>query len=299
MSNENLQNHQEEINLKEILDIILDKKLLISSITLIAAVLSVIYSLSLPNIYSSNALIAPTSNDTSMNTKLGAFSSIAGMVGMDMPSQSGDKSAEAIERINSYDFFIDEFLPNIKFANLVAAKSWDKSTNTVLYNKSIFDPNIKKPTNQEAFEIYKSILNITQDSRTSFVVLKIEHVSPFIAQKWLELIITQINNYMRELDKTVAKNSIEFLNISALETNLSGTKEAIFNLMENQIQVLTLAEATNDYVFKRISSPIAPERKSKPSRASICISGTIFGFIFSIFLSLFLHYFRRVIQKFS
>tara|TARA_X000000368_G_C22981704_1_gene690219 strand:- start:718 stop:1368 length:651 start_codon:yes stop_codon:yes gene_type:complete len=216
-----------------------------------------------------------------------------------MPSQSGDKTAEAIERINSYDFFIDEFLPNIKFANLVAAKSWDKSTNTVLYNKSIFDPNIKKPSNQEAFEIYKSILDITQDSRTSFVVLKIEHVSPFIAQKWLELIITQINNYMRELDKTVAKNSIEFLNISALETNLSGTKEAIFNLMENQIQVLTLAEATNDYVFKRISSPIAPERKSKPSRASICISGTIFGFIFSIFLSLFLHYFRRVIQKFS
>ena len=95
---------------------------------------------------------------------------------------------------------------------------------------------------------------------------------------------------MREIDKDIAKNSIDFLNSKAQETNLSDIKDVIFSILETQIQTLTLAEANKDYVFKIISSPIAPERKSKPSRSSICIMGTILGFIFSIISSLILHF---------
>ena len=50
------------------------------------------------------------------------------------------------------------------------------------------------------------------------------------------------------------------------------------SLIQDQVQVLMLAEASDDYVFKPIVSPIAPEKKSKPSRALICILGTIIGF---------------------
>ena len=65
------------------------------------------------------------------------------------------------------------------------------------------------------------------------------------------------------------------------------------SLIQDQVQVLMLAEASDDYVFKPIVSPIAPEKKSKPSRALICILGTIIGFMISITLSLYLHYFRK------
>lgn len=303
MNNDNSQNHDDEIDFKEIFLILWNKKLLIIAITTIAAVISISYALSLPNIYSSKALLAPTAADESLNSKLSSYSSIAGLAGISLPANTGSKSAEAIERIKSYDFFVNLFVPNIKFENLVAVNRWIQVNNTIAYDESIFDktknewvreiqyPMLAKPSNQEAYEVYSQILTISENKKNSFITISIEHHSPFIAEKWLNLIIQNINHHMRELDKNIAKNSIDFLNISAQNTNLSEIKVAISKLVENQIQTLTLAEANKDYVFKPISSPIAPEKKSKPSRAFICILGTIFGLIFSVFLSFMLHFF--------
>jgi hypothetical protein len=179
---------------------------------------------------------------------------------------------------------------------LVAAESWDQSTNTIIYNQDINSLSAKV-SNQEAYESYKGMLYISDDKKSIFLNMRIEHISPFIAQQWLELIIYNINNHMRNLDKIVAQNSIDFLNISAQETQLSEIKGVIYKLIENQIQVLTLTEADKDYIFKPVSSPIVPERKSGPSRASICISGTLFGFMMSLFISLILHYRKSFLLK--
>lgn len=286
-------NYNDTIDFKELFKIIWSKKLFIIIITITAASASVYYSLTLPNIYTSKALLAPTSTSSnSLNNQLGAISSIAGIAGINMQPNSSDKTAEAIERMQSYDFFVNEFLPNIEVRNLVAAISWNKNNNSILYDEILLQDIGSGLSKQKAFEIYTSLFNVSQDSRTSFVLIKIEHISPFIAQKWLNLIIKKINNHMRELDKSVAESSIDFLNNKAQETKLSDLREVIFNLIENQIQALTLAEATEDYIFKPITSPLAPEKKSKPSRASISISGTIAGFILSIILAFILHYTR-------
>ena len=101
-----------------------------------------------------------------------------------------------------------------------------------------------------------------------------------------------INKHMREIDKNIAENSIIFLKKSSQETYLSDIKVAIFKLIENQIQTLTLVESTEDYIFKSIVSAIAPEKKSRPSRSLICIMGTFLGLMMGIVISLVLHYFN-------
>ena len=45
-------------------------------------------------------------------------------------------------------------------------------------------------------------------------------------------------------------------------------------------------EAKEDYVFKIIDSPYAPELKSRPKRLQISIIGFIVGLVISIFLSI-------------
>ena len=258
-------------------------------------IISVIYSLSLPNIYASQSILTPASSQESLSDKLGSFSSFAPAIpGISLPKTSVNKSLEGIERIKSFDFFVDRFLPNIKFQNLVAAKKWDQATNTIIYDKKMFNHIdrvwLEKPSNQEAYEIYTEILSVLQSDKTSLVSMRIEHLSPFVAEKWLKLIIKNINNHMREIDKNLAKNSIDFLNISAQKTNLSEIKSVIFRLMENQIQILTLAESNEYYIFKPISSPIAPEKKSRPARSIICILGTLLGLVIGICISLVSHY---------
>ena len=289
----------DEIDLAEIFKILWENKKIIIGFTTFSAIFSVFYALSLPNIYSSNALLAPTSPEESLQSKIGA-TSLGGLAGLNIPKDYVKKSTEAIERIKSYDFFIEEFIPNIKYENLVAVKTWDKKTNTLIYNKDLYDNKLnkwvekngssQKPSTQQAYKVYRQILQISEDKLSALVSISIEHKSPYVAQSWVDLIIRNINDYMRKIDKTIAQNSIDYLNEIYLDTSLTEIKDVTARLIENQIQKLTLAEANKDYILKPIVSPIAPERKSKPSRSTICIMITILGFMLSLVISLVHHF---------
>ena len=120
----------DEINFAEVFNALWKRKYLIISTTFVAAILSVYISLSIPNTYTSGALLSPANEDNS--SKLGAYSSIAGMAGISLPGDKINPSQEAIERIKSYDFFVDQFLPYIEYENLVASKNWNQKDNVII-----------------------------------------------------------------------------------------------------------------------------------------------------------------------
>lgn len=289
------QNNQ-EIDLRDLLKILFDKKILIASITSFAALISIIYALSLPNIYTSSAILAPSSPDESLSSSLGQFSGIASFAGFRLPNTAVTKSDEAIKRIKSYDFFQKRFLTNIQLENLLAVKKWSSEKNKLIYNNDIYDDSSakwvdnKKPTEQEAFIFFKKILKVNKVSGTGFYNISIDHKSPNIAKKWLDLIILNINESMREIDKQNSLNSISFLNELESSTNIQSVKAMTANLLEIQMQTLMLASSNEAYIFKIIDSPIAPEKKSGPSRSLICILGTLFGGMISLLISFFMHY---------
>lgn len=294
MNGLNTKNHDDDIQIMELLLIIWKKKVLASSIISLAIIISVTYALSLPNIYSSNALLAESNPTESLTSKISEFSPIASIAGINIPNTSSSKVDEAIARINSYDFFIKEFLPYIKYEDLVAAESWNQTTNTISYKKKLFNSSemkwlLNKPSHQEAFEIYNSKLSVSQKDN-GFVSITITHVSPNITKQWLNIIIKNINDYMREIDRIQAKNSIDFLNQTASKTNINQIKEAISRLLENQIQTLMMVESNEDYILKQIISPIAPEKKSGPARTVIVLFGLILGTFFAILMPILLHY---------
>ncbi len=300
----NIDTYDDEINLREIFFFLWKKKIFIGLITFLFAVSSIFYSLNLPNIYTSFAILAPANNDNSLSSKAGPLPGLASFAGINL-GESGTKSEEAIERIKSYDFFSKYFLPNIKLENLMAAKEWDPKDDLITYHESEYDP-IKGiwirdvsypkktiPSSQEAYEEkYKKILNINVNKNTGFISLSISHESPMIAKQWLDIIIFNINESMRAIDKLYAENSIDYLNKTSDSTNIKSIRDVISNLLENQMQTLMIAYSSDDYVFKIIESPIAPEKKSSPARAFICILGTIVGGLVSITIAL-IQFFRN------
>ena len=62
-----------EVDLKEIILLFWKKKLSIIFLTSIFAALSVLYALSLPNIYQSSSLLAPTDQQESLSSKLSSY----------------------------------------------------------------------------------------------------------------------------------------------------------------------------------------------------------------------------------
>lgn len=293
----NLQNENtQEITLRELIDLFFSKWKFISAITLFFAIISVIYAISLPNIYTSKALLSKTNNDQSAMGMLSQFSGMASLAGISLPTDSGDRSIEAIEKVRSFEFFNNNFLPYINLHDLLATDDWDHETNTLIYDEKSYDskknqwirevsyPKKTIPSAQEAYKTYKAIMNISQDVKTSFISLTVEHHSPYIAKEWADTIISEINNNMKEKDKISALKSIDFLNNQLPTVNYAEVREAISKLQQEQMKQLMLIESNEDYILTVLDSPYASELKSSPNRALICMLITIFGFMASLLM---------------
>ena len=217
----------DEIDLRALFNIAWNAKFFIILFTSVVALSSVVYAIWLPNTYTSSVLLSPVNQNDSLSSKIGSYSALAGLAGVSLPGEAASKSAEGIERIRSFSFFEKYFLPNTSTKDLIAAIDWNHEENIVIYDEDLYDVNtgtwirevsypLKRiPTAQEAYKIYKEKIAIFEDKKTKFVSISISHVSPYVAKNWIDIIVKNINESMREQDKKIASNAIIFLNESA------------------------------------------------------------------------------------
>ena len=105
--------------------------------------------------------------------------------------------------------------------------------------------------------------------------------------------INQIDQVMRDQDRQTATKSIEYLNSLAPTVFNEDIKKALSALQQEQMKRLMMVEANDNYVFKVLDSPIAPELKSQPKRSLIVIWGTILGMVLSALGVLVFNYTRK------
>ena len=299
----------DEIDPRELFYALWEMKFYIGAITSVFAFISILYALALPNIYQSNAILIPVEDDSRMSGMMAQYSGMASLAGISLPGETITKTKEAIARIESYEFFSNYILPNIKLENLFAVKQWDQLKNTITYKESIYKsdlnewvrkvkaPKSKVPSSQEAYRNFKEVLNVYEDKNTLFVSISIEHESPIIAQRWVELITNQIDLVMRAKDKQQALKAVEYLNDLVPTIKLEEIKKVISSLQQEQLKRLMMLEASESYIFKYLELPIVPEMKSNPKRSLIVIIGTILGLVFSAIGSLFFVHTRKKFQK--
>ena len=158
-----------EIDLSEIFDVLWKGKWIIVSLTAFVSVLAVIYSLLLPNIYESKAVLTPADSSNSISRSLQNYAGLAGLAGINLNTASDESnSAQAMQKLRSLSFFENNILPNIFLPDLMALKSWDLRTNTLNYDKRIYDektktwvrdyshPSTQIPSAQESFKIFRT-----------------------------------------------------------------------------------------------------------------------------------------------
>ena len=293
----------DEIGLLELFYVLLEGKWIIVSVTSFVSIIGVIYSLLLPNIYESKALLVPINASSSISRSLGGYSSLAGLAGISLPSGGNEgNSVKAIQKISSLSFFENNIMPNIYLPDLMAVKSWNSKTNTVTFDENIYEVNTNTwirdfsypqqqiPSAQESFEVFKLHLTLSEDKKTGSNTLSIKHQSPFIAKQWAELIVNEVNSFYRQKDKSESEKSVIYLNQQISMTGLSEIKQVLAQLLQEETKTLTLIEANQSYVFDYIDPPAVMERKSAPKRSIICILAGLFGIVLGILIVLFVHY---------
>ena len=284
----------DEIDLKELFNVLWTAKKLIILITAIFAIGSVVYSLSLDNHYKSESLLLARS--ASENQGLSKYSNLAAMAGISLPSSGVDKAAQMIELIKSRKFVkhlmtFENILPSI-----LAAKSYNNSTQELLFNQKLYESETKTwknkliPSYLKAHKAYINMLSIAQNKKTGFISISIEHLSPVFAKDFLELIIRESNELLRKKDMEESKQGLEYLTSELSKTPFVEIKESINALIEVQLETQMLAQINQDYILIEIEPPFIPEQKSKPTRASICAMGTMLGGMLSVLIVLIRHY---------
>jgi len=293
MTNQNL-----EIDLKELLQLFWREKFLLIGITTIFAVGSVLFALSKPNLFKSEALLFPVSEDSASSGLANSLGGIAALTGINMGGGNSNQKI-ALETLRSRAF-LGEFIEKRGIlVELMALKEWDYKTNLITLDPSIYDSSQNvwvrevregkqpKPSLWEAHKELNDMIEISTTKSSGSILLSISSQSPFLAKQWLEWMIEDLNSWMKDKDISEAKKNIHYLNDKLQSTQLSEMQTVFYQLIEEQTKKLMLAEVQDEYVFKVIDPAVVPEDKDSPNRAIICVLGTFLGVVLSFIVGLF------------
>ena len=294
----------DEIDLRELATVLWSGKRTILSVTALFAVVAVTVALLIPNQYQATAVVSPaqTGNSSMLGAMASQFGGLASLAGIKVPAEEGGETQAAMEILQSWSF-IEEFIKtNNLAADVFAADGWNRKTNKLSYNSSLYDSQQKQwvrnppagktiePTSWELYKEFSERLSVSTDKNTGMISISIEHYSPMLAKQWVDLYITTINNYMRDRKLEQTNSNIEYLEAQIEKTAIAGMKEVFYQIIEEQIKNKMLAEASPEYAFVTVSHAMVPEEKSTPKRGLICILAVLLGAMISIFVVLIRHY---------
>ena len=281
----------DEIDLNDILNTLILNRILIFSVTVLFALSSIVYSLNLTNQYRSEAIMS-VAGTTASSGALSGLNGLAGLTGISLPMADDDKSVIAIQIVESRGFLrhlitFEGILPSI-----MAAKSYDSESQKIQFDPEIYDYSKSqwigdkgkglqsKPSYLETYDVYMKGISILKDLNTNLITISFEHISPVFAKEFLELIIRETNQLLRNQDLKESSDAIEFLLSEIPQSSLMSMKNAINQLVLKELETQMMAKVSTEYVFKIIEPPFVPEKKSRPSRALIVIAFSFLGGVF-------------------
>lgn len=297
----------DEINLRELFTVLWVDKIKIITVMAMFAILSVFYALSVPNQYRASALLEPAQQQSGgLSGALSQLGGLASLAGVSLGSGESSESQIAQRIMQSWSFVEGFIKTNNLEIDVFAAKGWDRASGKLEIDEDLYDSGttewlvknnetnkVGMPSSWELFETFTDILSVSEDKKTGLVSMSVEYYSPQIAQQWLDMYISAINQHMQERQMAKVTRNIEYLEAQIAKTTIAEMKEVFYTIIEEQLKSKMLAEANPDYAFVAVSSSMVPEQKSQPKRALICILGTLLGGILSVLMVLIMHYAKK------
>ncbi len=300
-----------DVDLFQLIKVLWQGKLIISSVTLFAAVISVVFALQQPNIYRSEALLA--TDDSNSGGGLGGLAAqvggLASLAGINVPVNGAGQKSIGLAKLQSRQFLGAFAERHNILPQLIAAKGFDSSNGELIYNPEIYDvaskawqrevdPPLKpEPSFQEAYEEMMGILAVSEDPLTGFVTVAVTHLSPLVAYDLVNLLVSDLNREMMLEATSEAQQSINYLSEQLESTQIVALEQVFYSLIEEQTKTIMLANSRPEYLFKTIDPAIAPERKAGPSRALTCVFGTLFGGFMGVMMVLIRRYAFGIRQR--
>ena len=192
------------------------------------------------------------------------------------------KNKEVSETILLSKAFIEEFINDKNLMPILFEKKWDKDKNTWKVSKDSIPPF------EEAYRIMtEDVLSLSTDIRTGVMTFKVTWTDKVLVEDWANSMINMVNDNIRDRSISEYEASISYLKKELESTKLSDLKVVLYNLIEQDIRNISIAKSQENYAFKVLDPARVPNKRIRPKRTQITISGGIFGLLIS-FIVIFL-----------
>jgi uncharacterized protein involved in exopolysaccharide biosynthesis len=239
----------------------------------------------IPKQFEAKVVISPaTSNSSSsqlsslsgglggLTSQLGGLASLAGV------SLSGDpRKYESLAVLQS-DEMTQRYIKSHDLLPILYKRKWNAGSNSW----KVSDPT-KIPTPWKANKYFKEkIRNVTTDAKTGLSTLTIKWKDPAVAAVWANDLVKLTNDYMRAEAISESERNIAYLNEQALKTDALGAKQAIYYLLQTEINKLMLARGNESFALKVLDPAHPPEEYSSPKKLTWILAGSFGGLFLSL-----------------
>ncbi len=297
---------EDEINLRKLFEVLWDGKWWICGATLVSILVATAIAVMLPNVYRSEALLAPAQEEGAggLSSLASQYGGLASLTGIDLGKRPIQKTTLGIETLKSRKFLTEFIQRHGILVPLFASKGVDLNSGALFLDSSIYDsqrgiwtrnvspPRHASPSQQEAYEELYRLISIREDRDSGLVTLSVEHHSPYLAKQWVDWLVADINQAMMEQDVSKAQQTIQFLNNQIEQTSVADLQNVFYRLIEEQTKTVMLATVSAEYLLRTIDPAIAPEIEARPQRAVIVLLGAFLGLLLGTFAFLLIRNFR-------
>jgi uncharacterized protein involved in exopolysaccharide biosynthesis len=261
------------------------KLLLIAA--LIGGVVAAAISLQMTKIYRAQAVVAPVTQGKpgaggAIGNQLGGLAALAGIE----LGEAASRKEEFLATLSS-DGFAREFIETEKLTPVLFDAQWDATAGKWRAGE-------KPPTLASAVKKFnEDVRFVTENRRTGLVTLAVEWKSPELAAAWVNRMIEMVNERLRIQATQEADKSIEYLNRELTRASVVELRQAIYRLIETQVNNAMLANVQREYAFKVIDPAVAPELRIRPKRTLLTLGGLCVGLALGVVFVLT----RRVMHR--
>lgn len=233
-----------------------------------------------PRKYEASVLVAPVTESPG-ESQMGGLSSIlsqfSGLTsGLLMSAYS--RRAETIAVLQSRAL-TEQYIDDNHLLPVLYPKLWDVR----LGRWKTSDP-FKIPNLWKANEYFKHhVRSVTESTKTGLVTLTITWTDPQLAADWANGLVRATNDYLRAQAITTADRNIAYLKQQAAKTDDVVTKQAIYAILENEINKAMLAQGQEQYALKVLDPAAAPYKPSSPRPVLWSLFALFTGLVLCLF----------------
>lgn len=233
------------------------------------------FAWSMPKLFRAQVQVAQVQSGgrDSLSGLANQFGGLAALAGISLGG--GGQGEEAFATLTSRAFSRDFIVAN-GLAPVLFSDRWDPKTRAWKLPS-------EAPSLEECVDLFvKKVRSVVEDKKTRLLTVSVDWRDPGIAASWANSMIEMANSRMRESAIRDAEQNVKYLEVELRKTNVVELQQAIYRLMEAQVNQAMLATVQRQYAFRVIDRAVPPEKHFSPNSVRLAAVGTFL----SVFVAL-------------